>query len=163
MSRLVFSLTAIVIIGVIAVWPAPAASYQLPIPNGIPGIPGLNSSVLGQAQSFFNQATSKASPETATKISELVSLFKSGAQSGDLTDGTSQVKKVFPNANAEQQAVLRTTGYSGLLSQLGTSGLEKLGGANVQSLLSGYSQAQTTMNDILHKNKDTASSVISHL
>lgn len=161
MSRLVSSLIATFMVSVaIAVWPKPAVAYQLPIPAGIPG---LNTSVLGQAETFFSQAIAKASPQTGQKINELVGLFKSGAQSGHLTDGTSQVESVFPHATTEQQAVLRTTGYSGALSQLGSSGLEKLGGANVQSLLSGYSQAQTTMNSILHKTNDTPSSVISHL
>ena len=70
---------------------------------------------------------------------------------------------MFPHATTEQQAVLRTTGFSGLLSQIGSSGLEKLAPANIQSLVSGYSQAETTMNGILHKTGDTPSSVISHL
>jgi hypothetical protein len=145
---------------VLASRPGPATSRQLPSPVGIPG---LNSSILGEAQTFFNQATAKASPGTTEKIQDLVGLFKSGAQSGNLTDGTSQVKSVFAHATTEQQAVLRTTGFSGLLSDLGTSGLEKLGGANVESLLSEFSLAQTTMNNILHKTHDTPSSVISHL
>jgi hypothetical protein len=161
MSRLASSLIVALTVSVaIASQPGPAASQQLPIPGGLPG---LNSSVMGEAETFFNQAVAKASPQTMQKIQELVGLFKSGAQSGNLTDGTSQVKSVFPHASAEQQAVLRTTGFSGLLSELGSSGLQKLGGANIESLVSEFSQAQTTMNNVLQKTHDTPSSVISHL
>jgi hypothetical protein len=162
MPRAAQSTAALMVTAAIAVSSGPATSYQLP---GIPGgIPGLNSSsILSQAESFFSQAVSKASPQTTQKINELVGLFKSGAQSGHLTNGTSQVQSVFPHATTEQQAVLRTTGYSGLLSQLGSSGLEKLGGADAQSLLNGFTQADTNMNSILGKTHDTPSSVISHL
>ena len=161
MSRVPSSLTAVLVItAVVVVWPGPTVSQPLPIPAGIPG---LNSSALGGAETFFNQAVAKASPQTMQKINQLIGQFKSADQSGKLTDGTSQVKSVFPHATTEQQAVLRTTGFSGLLSQLGPSGLEKLGGANVQSLLSKFSQSQTSMNNILHKTGDTPSSLISHL
>ena len=161
MSRLALSSIAALMVSLAVVWPGPADSYQLPIPGG--GIPGLNSSALGGAETFFNQAVAKASPQTMQKIDELIGLFKSGAHNGQLTDGTSQVNKVFPHATNAQQAVLRTTGFSGLIGQLGTSGLEKLGGANVESLLSEFSQSQTSMNSTLHKTGDTPSSVISHL
>ena len=161
--RRIAQFTAILMVtAAIAVSSKPAISDQLP---GIPGgIPGLNSSsTLNQAESFFKQAVSKASPQTMQKIDQLVGQFKSGAESGHLTDGTSQVHSVFPRATAEQQSVLKTTGYSGLLSQLGSSGLEKLAPANVQSLLSGFTNAQTSMDSALHKTGDTPSSVISHL
>jgi len=154
--RLASFVTIALVVSLIAAVPKPAASYQLPIP-------GFDPSILGQAGTFFNQAVSGASPQTMGKITDMIGLFKSGAQNGSLTDGASQVKSIFPNATNEQQAVLQTTGFSGLISQLGLPGLEKLDVGSLQSLLSGFSGAQTNMSSILQQTHNTPSSVISHL
>ena len=159
MRRVVYVLAAALVIAMLSALTTPAFSDPLPIP----GLQGLNPSVLSEAETFFSGATSKASPATMQKINDLLGLFKSGAQNGTLTDGTSQIQSVFPQATTEQQAVLRTTGFSGLLSKLDPSDLGKLGVGNIQSLVSQFGQSNTLMNDILSKTHDTPSSVLSHL
>ena len=64
---------ALIVSGAAAIWSGPATSHQLPIPGGIPGV---SSSVLSEAETFFSQAVAKASPATMQKINELVGRFQ---------------------------------------------------------------------------------------
>jgi len=135
-----------------------------------PHAASMNPAQLAKIRADFNDRMSAASPATAQKFETLIDSLQTSLGKGTLTDGKTQIYQIFPNTTPVREAVIRVTGFEGLIVRISQATAMPIPSPSpfqeqlqLQQLMQKLSQYQAIEEEILKKSNETAKQIIDSL